>query len=57
MIDVNKLAVLVASVPMHDAEREAMLKLIPKMPVRHLRTLFHLLEGEWAAIKRKVART
>lgn len=57
MIDVNKLAVLVANIPMHDAEREAMLKMIPRMPIRNLRTLLQLLEGEWAALKRKVART
>ena len=56
MIDINKLATLVATIPMHDAEREAMIKLIPRMPLRHLRTLLHLLEGEWEALKRKVAR-
>jgi len=51
MIDLNKLAVLVAQVPLQDADRAVMLKMIPRMSMRHLRTLMSLLHAEaraWA---------
>lgn len=49
MIDINKLAMLVAQLPLHDVDRSAMLKLIPRMPVRHLKTLLQMLQIEYRA--------
>lgn len=46
MIDVNKIATLAAQLPLHDAERAAMLKMIPRMQVRQLRALLKYLESE-----------
>ncbi len=46
MIDINKIAMLVAQLPLQDAERSAMLKLIPRMRVHQLRELLKYLEAE-----------
>jgi hypothetical protein len=47
MIDINKLAFLVTHVPMSDGERAAMLKMIPRLPVKHLRVLMRILDEQY----------
>lgn len=55
MIDLNKVAILVAQLPLQDADRSAMLKMIPRMPMRHLRVLAQLLQAEAKAWTRAEA--
>lgn len=55
MIDLNKFAMLLAQLPLQDADRAAMLKMIPRMPIRHLRALLALLQAEARAWTRAEA--
>ena len=55
MIDLNKVAILMAQLPLQDADRAAMLKMIPRMPMRHLRVLFRLLQAEARALTKAEA--
>lgn len=51
MIDINKLAMVIANLPLHDVDRQAMLKLIPRMPMRQLKVLYQMLRAEARAWK------
>ncbi len=51
MIDLKKLAKLIAAAPLSKGERDAYIKLIPKLPAEHVETLMVLLEKQTRALK------
>ena len=52
MIDIKKLAALIAVAPMPEAEREAFIRLIPKLPAKRVAELAAILERQVRAMKK-----